>query len=166
VSDQRSADAIRTGPTVRRGKSKQDYGTPREFIDAVERRFGAFSWDLACTSENAKAQLGFIWPECDSLQQNWRDLTGNLWLNPPFANIEPWAEKLAKECAWRQAFAFLLVPASIGSAWFADHVRDFSVVLGLAPRMTFEGETDPYPKDLMLAVYGFGLKGFGTWRWK
>lgn len=149
-----------------RGKSKQDYGTPREFIDAVEKRFGALAWDLACTRENAKAPSGYYFPESDSLQQVWHALPGNLWLNPPFANIEPWAEKLRRECAWRQAFAFLLTPASIGSCWFADEVRDHAMVLGLSPRMTFAGEPDPYPKDLMLSVFGFGLSGFHTWRWR
>ena len=40
------------------------------------------------------------------------------------------------------------------------------MVLGLSPRLTFEGETDAYPKDLMLSVFGFGLHGFDTWRWR
>ena len=39
------------------------------------------------------------------------------------------------------------------------------MVLGLSPRLTFEGTDDPYPKDLMLSVFGYGLSGFGTWRW-
>jgi phage N-6-adenine-methyltransferase len=159
-------EATRTGPSINKGRSKQDYGTPSDFIAAVEKRFGPLAIDLACTRENAKAPDGFYFPECDALVATWSGLQGNLWLNPPFANIDPWAEKLARECRYRQGFALFLTPASIGSNWFANHVAGKAVVLGLSPRLTFEGTTDPYPKDLSLSVYGYGLHGFDTWRWK
>jgi len=42
----------RTGPSIARGSSKQDYATPRSFIAAVEKRFGPLSWDLAAHREN------------------------------------------------------------------------------------------------------------------
>lgn len=167
----------RTGPTIQRGRSKQDYGTPVEFIEAVEKRFGPIEWDLAATAANKKSwrdgtgREDYFGPDHprpeyrDALATSW-DISGNLWLNPPFADIEPWAAKCAKDCAERRGFLFLLTPASIGSNWFESHVRQYAYVLGLSPRMTFEGTTDPYPKDLMLSVYGFGLHGFGTWRWK
>jgi phage N-6-adenine-methyltransferase len=156
------------GPVQKpRGESRQDYGTPLEFIVAVEKRFGELATDLACTKENAKAPDGFYFDRgVDSLSRVWSGLEGNLWLNPPFADIDPWAEKLARECRHRLGFSLFLTPASIGSNWFANHVSGKAVVLGLSPRMAFEGTTDPYPKDLMLSVFGFGLSGFSTWRWK
>lgn len=155
----------RTGPTIARGKSKQDYGTPPEFIAAVEKRFGELALDLAATRENKKALACFT-PEDDSLMHHWGTLLGNLWLNPPFADITPWAEKAAKECSPRAGFMFLLTPASVGTDWFREHVQPSAYVLGLSPRLTFEGTHDPYPKDLMLSVFGFGLRGFDTWRWR
>jgi phage N-6-adenine-methyltransferase len=164
MTDDTTIATVRTGPTVRRGQSKQDYGTPREFILAVEKRLGALAWDLAATPENAKAPQ-WITPELDSFGVDWLSLPGNHWLNPPFADIAPWAAKCAPSMH-RSAFTFLLVPASIGANWFNDHVIGKAFILGLSPRMTFEGTTDPYPKDLMLCVYGFGLHGFDTWRWK
>jgi phage N-6-adenine-methyltransferase len=155
------------GPVQKpRTESRQDYGTPIEFIDAVEKRFGVLTYDLACTRENAKAPAGFYWPDEDALTQAWWSFTGNLWLNPPFANIDPWAEKLASECRDRDGFTFFLTPASIGTEWFSKHVAGNAMVLGLSPRLTFEGCDDPYPKDLMLSVFGFGLRGFDTWRWR
>jgi phage N-6-adenine-methyltransferase len=165
---------IATAPRAKT-ETKQDYGTPKDFLSAVERRFGPLAIDLACTRENAVTNTGFYYPEVDSLQQDWAALGRvNLWLNPPFKNIEPWAAKLAAECQWRQGLALFLTPASIGTDWFLQHVRGKAMVLGLTPRMTFEGtpinpktgKVDPYPKDLMLSVYGFGLHGFDTWRWK
>jgi len=165
----------RTGPSVRRGKSKQDYGTPWEFILAVEGRFGPIVWDLAAHEGNAK-HANFYSVADDTLVQCWseRHPSGNLWLNPEYGNIAPYAQKCAYESARRHGFIFMLTPASIGTDWFAEHTKGKAVVLGLSPRIPFEGtainpktgKPDGYPKDLMLAVYGYGLSGFDTWRWK
>lgn len=158
------AQTERTGPSLNRGKSKQDYGTPWAFIRACVHRFGVLSHDLAASEENRKAD-SFYTEADDSLAQDWTRLDGNLWLNPPFANIAPWAEKCAVTSSRRRGFILFLTPASIGSNWFAEHVNGKAMVLGLSPRLTFEGTSDPYPKDLMLSVFGMGLHGFDVWRW-
>lgn len=154
-------------PAQKPGRSKQDYGTPRIFLDAVERRFGQLDVDLACTMANCKAQSGYNVEDHDSLKKRWGFYHpyGNLWLNPPFSNIGDWAKKCAEETVSRHGFILLLTPASVGTDWFRDHVHGKAYVLGLSPRLTFEGCTDPYPKDLMLSVYGYGFSGFDTWRW-
>lgn len=154
-------------PKQKPGKSRQDYATPRSFIEAVEARFGKMHVDLAATASNAKAPC-FITPEEDSLSVEWSAKwhDGNCWLNPPFSNIEPWAAKCAEESRkMHRGKIFLLTPASIGTNWFAKYVLGHAVVLGISPRLTFEGEKDPYPKDLSLAVYASGLHGFDCWRW-
>jgi phage N-6-adenine-methyltransferase len=158
-------EPVRTGPSVNKGRSKQDYGTPWEFIRSVVRRFGQLHFDLAASEDNRKADR-FYTEADDSLAQDWTRLEGNLWLNPPFANIAPWAEKCALSSAHRNGFILFLTPASVGANWFADHVHRKALVLGLSPRLTFEGTTDPYPKDLILSVFGYGFNGFDTWRWK
>lgn len=158
------APLTRTGPTVRRGKSRQTYGTPWEFIRAVTTRFGPLTWDLACSVENRKAPAGFTVAE-DSLRQPWGLLTGNAWLNPEFDDISPWAHKMAEEMRYRAHLSLMLTPASIGTRWFSNHVKGKAFVLGIEPRLTFEGCEAPYPKDLMLSVYGYGFHGFDTWRW-
>ena len=155
-------------PIQKPGRSKQDYGTPMAFIRAVEHRYGPLVADLACTRANAKAPAGYYFDEGrDALAEPWSSDfgQGNLWLNPPFADIAPWAKKCAAEAPTRFGSIFLLTPASIGSNWFADHVHGRALVLGLSPRLTFEGTKDPYPKDLMLSIFGPGWNGFGVWRW-
>ncbi len=151
------------------GVSKQDYGTPWEFIRAVEKRFGPLVVDLAAREGNAKAKC-WVDHSIDSLTLDWNDLgtgklgNGHLWCNPPFANITPWAAKCAQWSHWT-ADIFLLTPASVGSRWFAEHVHGKALVLALSPRLTFEGCTAPYPKDCILSVYG-ETPGFDVWRWK
>lgn len=186
---------ISTGASYARGKSRQDYGTPLDFMAAVVDRFGPIAFDLAAHEGNHKADrwYGRGGEAEDSLAQDWTKLDGNLWLNCEYDDIEPWARKCAESRGfrWEKRRIFLLVPASVGSLWFADYVHEQALVLGLVGRLTFvntgvrqpmsqlglgidvapaSGETDevcedPYPKDLVLACYG-EAPGFDCWRWR
>ena len=149
-------------PIQKPGRSRQDYGTPPEFLVAVVARFGPLAFDLAASRDNAVVAPYFTVDD-DALSQSWSELRGVLWLNPPFADIEPWARKCSESCG--QHRILLLTPASIGTEWFAKYVHRKALVLGLRPRMTFAGCADPYPKDLIISVYGVE-PGFDTWRWK
>jgi len=155
-----------TGAALRRGSSRQDYGTPWELIRAVEAKYGTIHADLAATPQNAKAK-NFLTPEEDSLTFPWSERwpAGTLWLNPPFSDIAPWAKKCAEEGPRRYGLIIMLTPASIGSNWFAEHVYGNARVLALSPRITFEGCEDPYPKDCMLSLFGMATQGFALWRW-
>ncbi len=154
-------------PAQRPGKSKQDYGTPPEFIAAVEKRWGELIVDLAASDGNAKAPYYFTKDE-NFLIQETIPLLGLCWLNPPFENLGPWMAK-CKADAEKGAKIIMLVPASIGSEWFAEHVFGHAPVIAVRPRITFEGCKDPYPKDCMLILWGFhSAPGdmFSIWRWK
>jgi len=158
-------------PRQNPGKSRQDYETPPEFIKAIESRWGPIDWDLACRRDNCKSQtqLGYFFPEVDALKQPWaielRDM--NVWLNPEFADIEPWAAKCALEGpAMRRGRIFMLTPAAVGSNWYHDHVKGKAMVLALRSRIQFVGTTAGYPKDLVLSVFAPGMVGFDDWDWK
>lgn len=152
-------------PVQKPHRSRQDYGTPRDLLDVVERGFGAIGFDLAASDENAVAPSYYTEAD-DALGVSTPWPSDRLcWLNPPFARIAPWAARCAIE-AHAGKRILLLVPASIGSAWFASYVHKRSLVLALRPRLTFDGCSTPYPKDCILAVYGFGETGFDVWEWK
>lgn len=147
--------------------SRQDYGTPWEFIRAVEAKWGPIVCDLAAHAGNAKAPLYYD-ESRNSLSVSWarEHPTGNLWLNPPFSHIEPWAESAAYAATRRDGLILMLTPASIGTDWFRHRVHGNARVLGISPRITFEGAKDPYPKDLMLSIFGKATGGFDVWRWR
>jgi phage N-6-adenine-methyltransferase len=163
---------VTTGAAFARGASKQDYATPKELIGAVTRRFGLIDFDLAATGDNAVASRFFgpatdHYRKCegvDSLAQDWNRLQGRLWLNPPFDRIEPWAAKCAA-CDIDGTSIFFLVPASVGSEWFAKYVDGKARVYFLRPRLSFDGK-NPYPKDCLLAVYSDSDPGYECWRWR
>jgi hypothetical protein len=159
-------------PKQKPGKSEQTVGTPRDLLDAIVERYGPIGFDLAATKQDS------VIPSPDgndhfgpgstlatnALFADWSCISdGILWLNPPFRRIEPWAKKCAQYSDERIA---LLVPLSTAD-WALKHVYPFARVLGLFPRVTFAGHKSPYPKDMMLAMYGTGfVPGFETWRWK
>lgn len=151
-----------------RGGSKQTYQTPPEFMHAVVKRFGPVSFDLACVAETAKAKR-FYTPEDNALVQPWHKLSGLLWLNPPYDKISEWASKCSRESKLGARILFL-VPASVGSNWFADFVHNQAHVLLLNGRITFVGAKDSYPKDCILACYGVPenvwTAGYSVWKWK
>lgn len=164
---------MKTGPTIARGKSKQDYPTPWEFIRACERKFGGrITVDLAASEGNEKAPK-YITEQTNSLTVDWhkikREFHDWFWLNPPFDNITPWAKKCAEESTKGTAILFL-TPASVGSNWFRDFVHPHAEVHALNGRITFVGASDPYPKDCILSAFwpnktGCAETGFHVWTW-
>jgi hypothetical protein len=163
----------KTGASLARHRSKQDIGTPDDFLSAVQRRFGPIVWDLAATAENSVTGLDcYFGPESihgeDSLVVPWtragKRSRGVLWLNPPFGRIDPWAEKCSTMRS-RSGWTLLLVPAAVGSNWFQQHVAPNAFVLELQDRVTFVGSTQPYPKDLLLCAFGFDIVGRAPWHW-
>lgn len=167
------------GASYHRGKSDQNVGTPPEFKAAVEKRFGLIDIDLAATKETAlsrhewdKNEAFYFGPDqyssgwgSDALVIDWRTLWEPVrWLNPPFANIGPWAKKCA-ECRELRAWTLLLVPYSAGTKWWNDSVRRKAMVFALFPRFAFVGHNQTYPKDLALCAYGYGVSGEDVWFW-
>lgn len=163
----------RKAPKQKPHRSEQEVGTPRAFLDAVEERFGALTWDLAANPGNAVAK-SYLTPASaggkGSLAVDWAMLPGavggRLWLNPPFGTIAPFAQKCAEQAPAIAGSILMLVPASVGTNWFAEHVHRKALVLALRPRLTFVGHGDPYPKDLALIVWGrWVVPAFDLWKW-
>jgi phage N-6-adenine-methyltransferase len=152
-------------PVQKPHSSKQDYETPPELIASVQRRFGVIDFDLAASPENAKA-LRFFTKTDDAIQQNWSlgPRVRVAWCNPEFAHCEDYAKK-ASEVRWLRRWTLLLVPMGTQD-WACEFLWGKAYVLKLNGRVTFVGADQGYPKDLVLAVYGFGVAGEEVWDWR
>lgn len=158
------------GASFNKCKSETSVSTPDEFMNAVESRFGRIDFDLAADAVNSKAWSWYDEQE-DSLIQSWDELHHgtvdgpyhNLWLNPPYDDISPWVKKCSEYSG--ASTILTLIPASVGSNWFRDYIHNKSLVIALNGRIKFVGHMHPYPKDLMLCVYGV-TPGFEVWDWK
>ena len=155
-------------PAQKPGQSRQDYSTPKEFLVAVERRFGSITFDLAAHRDN-HVRPKWYGPGGlaeDSLAQDWSALGGHLWLNPPFGDIATWARKCASTLLRLGATISFLVPASVGANWFALHVWGHAHVIALNGRLSFDGK-NPFPKDCILCRYHTAkVSSFGVWDWR
>ena len=163
-------------PKQRPGLSKQDYCTPKEFLKAIKNRLHIeeFKVDLAADDSNTVAPTWFT-EECNSLVQDWVAATKGGWgfLNPPFADIEPWVKKAAEE-SWNGAHVVMLVPASVGSNWWREWVEPQAYQSYLNGRLCFipnwkelgYKSAPLYPKDCALLLYTpWGFLGHEIWRW-
>lgn len=158
-------------PKQKPGKSKQNYGTPPEFLAAVKKLLGIdkFKLDVAASADNAVSAIYYDEAH-DALkdEHSW-DVDGWSWLNSPYSNLEPWTRKACFEAANGAKIAMLL-PASVGSNWGRNWVNGKAIVLFLNGRLTFVGEKAPYPKDSALLLYWGGvtpaLARYSVWDWK
>lgn len=154
-------------PQQKPGRSKQDYGTPPEFLTAVKDRLGIaeFDCDLAAAKWNAVCPR-YLSVMDDSLSGlTWNRGNGWNFLNPPFSSIGPWVRK-AYASIDHGARTAVLIPAAVGSNWWRDHVHMKCHALFLNGRITFVGATDPYPKDCALLLYSAFAGGYDVWTWK
>lgn len=179
-------------PPQKPGRSKQDYETPYDFLQATKRMLDIrdFSFDYACSRQNCKAIMG--WTEKDdslsrsvaewsvysmAADNNWG------WLNPPYADIQPWVVRALETSLIGGRIAFL-VPASVGSNWYRDFIHEqFGVqTLFLNGRLCFVKDwqhtinpttgafytSEPlYPKDCVLVLFGTDRDyNADVWTWK
>lgn len=161
-----------TQPAQRPFRSKQNYGTPKNFIAATKARLriAEFAHDFAADAENAQAATYFDEARDALSVPKWADYCrdGWGWLNPPFTEIGPWARKCRETRDDGGAIAFL-VPAAVGSNWFRDYVDGHAYVLLLNGRLAFmpDKPTWLYPKDCILALYDqYTAPGYEVWDWR
>jgi phage N-6-adenine-methyltransferase len=160
-------------PRQKPGKSKQDYRTPPEFLQAVRVLLGIrkFSLDAAADIRNRVCPLHYS-KERNGLHHPWstritRTIDWWVWCNPPYADIDPWVRKAYVELMGHGVQSALLLPAAVGSLWWANWVHEKALVQFIRPRLVFVGETAPYPKDLALVLYSPQLlPGYEPWDWK
>ncbi len=159
--------AVVDGAGYHRGASRGDIATPREFVTAVERRYyGRFDFDLAADAHNTVAPSWYDIQQ-DALRRDWQDLRGKTcWCNPPYSDIGPWVRKAAESVqSLQHPRIVMLLPAAIGSRWYADWVYPYAVTVVLRPRIVFRGHSHPYPRGLILAVYDGRRRHLELWDW-
>ncbi len=162
-------------PKQKPGRSKQNYATPADFIEAVKNKYKIkeFSHDFAADQFNSKALTFFseLNNALDYTPIEWARLTLNEWgwLNPPYTKIGLWAAH-SNKVAQLGGKLLMLVPASVGSNWFHQFVHSQFNVVFLNGRIHFDPDnpTWGYPKDCMLVEFVKPIypPTYSVWKWK
>lgn len=159
-------------------KSVQTYTAPMSFVNLCAERFGVnFVLDLAADASNARCNIFYDEKE-NALKQDWH--SGLLraatiedaemkrvaaWNNPPYRITPAFMRKCSEE-SQRGCKIVTLTLASLGTKWYKSYVKPFAASYILEDRITFDGQKDPFPKELMVSLFGFGMTGLCWWNWK
>jgi len=109
-------------------KASDEWATPREFFEALDREFH-FKTDAAATPENTQCAHWFGRPmnEDDGNALDWPWWLdygyGPYWLNPPYSQVRRWVKKAATE-ARNGCTVVCLVPARTDTKWFHEQIYD------------------------------------------
>jgi phage N-6-adenine-methyltransferase len=129
------------------GRGDPEREAPQWLFDHFNREFN-FTLDVAATAENAKCAHFFTKSE-NGLVQPW---SGNVWLNPPFSEIEPWAEKGWDHARTGRGVVGALLPLWPSAPWFRKFVIHGHIRL-LTTRFGAVGQKTPAPFDYMFVVW-------------
>ncbi|EPS1928991.1 phage N-6-adenine-methyltransferase [Enterobacter hormaechei] len=102
--------------------------TPPALFAALNAEF-CFQLDAAAAPHNALCRK-FITAEQNTLETPWADylnVSGYVWLNPPYSDITPFVNKAAAESI-NQIGTVMLVPADTSVGWFKEAIQTASEV--------------------------------------
>ena len=103
---------------VRVQSTSQDWATPQDFFDDLDREFG-FTLDVCASENNAKCERFFSIKD-DGLSQTW---SGVCWMNPPYGKeIPKWMEKAYTE-SLKGTTVVCLVPARTDTRWWHNYAE-------------------------------------------
>lgn len=127
------------------------FETPQWLFDSINSEFN-FTHDLACNEQNAKCANYFTEAQ-NGLAQAWHQLTGWLWLNPPYSPLKPWIRKAQDENA-KGARIVVLCPPIISTRYFKEHLpSEIRFITGRIPFLLDGVEMKSNTNDSCLLIY-------------
>lgn len=124
-----------------------DWATPTDFFEAVNRIFG-FTLDVCASESNRKCDKYFD-AQADGLAQQWE---GICWMNPPYGRtISKWVEK-AYQTGKEGSTVVCLLPARTDTRWWHDYCTK-GEILFLKGRLKFGSAKSAAPFPSALVVF-------------
>jgi len=148
-------DILPTQTTFTRGlrsSASQEWETPRDLFDALDREFH-FTLDVCATPQNAKCKRYFT-VEDDGLSQSWAGET--CWMNPPYGRvIGHWMRKALSEYKGG-ATVVCLVRSRTDAKWWWDTAMQVwpHGIRFIRGRVRFSGSSCSAPFPSAIIVFG------------
>jgi phage N-6-adenine-methyltransferase len=117
------------------GNKLDDWETPKELFEKLDSIF-EFSFDLAASEKNKKTKKFFSVKE-DSLSQDWNDIFGTAFLNPPFSKAKSFFKKASES---KNPIVAIYKSANVESQTWQDFIFPHAQVFFLRGRVNFEGK--------------------------
>ena len=121
-------------------RDSDNYATPKKFYDKLNKKYN-FNFD-PCPLRS----------EFDGLNMNW---IGNIYINPPYSNIEPFIRKGILEIEKGNAnICVYLIPCRSDTKYWHDYVMKYaSEILFVKGRLNFNESKSPSPFPCVLVVF-------------
>lgn len=127
-------------------KSTDEWGTPQELFDKLNREFG-FTLDAAATQENHKVEYYYTKDTAGNqgdLSKVWYG-TNIVWMNPPYGRgIDKWMKKAYDE-AQLGATVVCLIPNRSNAPWWHEYVMMASEIRFIRKKVPFCGPISGVP---------------------
>lgn len=110
--------------------NKDCWQTPFELFKPIDDKYN-FEVDVCASQENALCK--YYWTVGDDcLQQDWSDVSGFVWCNPPYSNPLPFVEKCQQ-----YGYAVMLLNQDTSTKWAKIVFEKASKVILLSDRVRF-----------------------------
>lgn len=133
---------------VHYSSATDNWATPPDFFDRMNRKYGPFEIDVCASPENAKCERYYT-NETDGLKQEWK---GVCWMNPPYGRaIVDWMRKAFESAKIGGATVVCLVPARTDTAWWHDFAIKGEITF-IRGRLKFGGSkwNAPFPSAVVV----------------
>ena len=129
-----------------------NWGTPQEFFDKLNWRFGPFDLDPCASPHNTKCANFYTEAE-DGLSKDW---SGHVcFVNPPYGRgIDKWIEKGYNTAKDGDSRVVMLIPARTDTKYWHSYVMKASEVYFLKGRLKFGNSVNPAPFPSAIVVFG------------
>lgn len=131
-----------------------DWETPKDFFDDLEKKFGKFDLDPCATKGNAKARR-FFTKEDNGLEKKW---DGRVFVNPPYGRtIGLWMKKSWESSRDGADLVVCLVPARTDTAWWHEYAMR-GIIVFIRGRLKFgkSRNSAPFPSAVVIFYPKFG----------
>lgn len=105
---------------------RDKWATPKEVIDWLTKRYGAYDLDAAASKDNAVCEH-FYTEEINCLKR-WFGTKKHVWLNPPYSNPDPFVKKAIEQMEHDNQIDVLL-PGDNSTAWFTEAQRHAAEII-------------------------------------
>jgi site-specific DNA-methyltransferase (adenine-specific) len=128
-----------------------EWGTPQEFFEKLDWRFGPFDLDPCATPANTKCANFFTEAE-DGLSRSWEGFTS--FINPPYGRgIERWIHKAYRESRNEETRVVLLIPARTDTKYWHEYVMKADEVYFVKGRLKFGDSQNSAPFPSAVVVF-------------
>lgn len=124
-----------------------EWETPQDFFNELNKEFN-FILDVCATKENTKCEA--YWDKADDgLNQNWNDLKGWKWMNPPYGReIGKWVKKASESNN-----VVCLLPARTDTKYFHEYIYNKAEIRFIKGRLKFGGSKNSAPFPSMVVIF-------------